>query len=56
MPTYPVKHTETGETKEFSMTMKEYDQWRKENPKWDKEWSKGTGGAVSGVGDVYKRQ
>jgi len=41
MPTYPVKHKETGETKEFSMTMKEYDQWRKDNPDWDKDWSKG---------------
>ena len=53
MPTYPVKHTETGETKELSMTMKEYDQWRQENPEWDKDWSQGAGGVVSGVGDVY---
>ena len=45
MPTYPVKHKETGETKELSMTMKQYDQWRKDNPDWDKDWQAGVGGA-----------
>ena len=48
MPTYPVKHKETGDTKEMIMSMKEYDQWRKDNPEWDKDWSKG----VAGVGEV----
>ena len=48
MPTYPVKNLKTGETKDLSMTMKEYDQWRKDNPDWDKDWSKG----VAGVGEV----
>ena len=48
MPTYPVKHKETGDTKEMIMSMKEYDQWRKDNPEWDKDWSKGVGG----VGEV----
>ena len=38
MPTYPVKHKETGETKEFRMTMKEYCQWKEDNPDWDKDW------------------
>ena len=41
MPTYPIKHKETGEKKELSMTMKEYDQWRKDNPEWDKDWQAG---------------
>ena len=40
MPTYPVKHKETGEEKELYMSMKEYDQWRVDNPDWDKDWSK----------------
>ena len=53
MPTYPVKNLKTGETKEIVMTMKQYDQWRKDNPDWDKDWSQGTGGTVSAVGDVY---
>ena len=50
MPTYPVKHKETGEEKELSMTMAAYDDWRKENPDWDKDWSKGCG-AVQEVGN-----
>ena len=50
MPTYPVKHKETGEKKELSMTMRAYDEWRKENPEWDKDWSKGVGGTAE-VGD-----
>ena len=41
MPTYPIIHKETGEKKELSMTMKEYDQWRKDNPEWDKDCQEG---------------
>ena len=41
MPTYPVKNDKTGEKKELSMTMKQYDQWRKDNPDWDKDWQAG---------------
>ena len=48
MPTYPLKHKETGETKELVMSMKQYEEWRKDNPDWDKDWSKG----VAGVGEV----
>tara|TARA_Y100001963_G_scaffold84157_1_gene116692 strand:- start:1110 stop:1361 length:252 start_codon:yes stop_codon:yes gene_type:complete len=55
MPTYPIKHKETGETKELIMSMTNYEQWRKDNPDWDKDWSQGSGGVVSSVGDVYSR-
>ena len=55
MPTYPVKNLKTGEQKELSMSMKKYDEWRKENPDWDKDWSQGSGGVVSGTGDVYSK-
>ena len=48
MPTYPVKHKETGETKELYMSMKEYDEWKKENPDWDKDWTAGIGGTIYG--------
>ena len=48
MPTYPVKHKETGETKTLSMSMKEYDQWKKDNPDWDKDWQAGVGGVTYG--------
>lgn len=50
MPTYPVKHKETGETKELSMTMIEYSQWRDDNKDWDKDWSQGCAG-IGEVGD-----
>jgi hypothetical protein len=50
MPTYPVKHQKTGETKELYMTIAQYDQWRKDNPEWDKDWSQGCAG-VGEVGD-----
>ena len=50
MPTYPLKHKETGETKELIMSMKEYDIWKTENPDWDKDWSNGCAG-VGEVGD-----
>ena len=54
MPTYPVKHKETGETKELSMTMKEYCNWKEENPDWDKDWMAGVAG-VGEVGEVYDK-
>ena len=54
MPTYPVKHKETGEKKELSMTMRAYDEWRKENPEWDKDWMAGVAG-VGEVGEVYDK-
>ena len=54
MPTYPVKHKETGETKELSMTMKEYCEWKDENPDWDKDWMAGVAG-VGEVGEVYDK-
>ena len=50
MPTYPVKNLKTGEKKELSMTISQYEQWRKENPDWDKDWAAGVA-AVGEVGD-----
>ena len=44
MPTYPVIHKETRQTKELSMSMLAYDEWRKDNPEWDKDWSQGCAG------------
>ena len=48
MPTYPLKHKETGEEKELVMTVKEYEIWKEENPEWDKDWSKG----CASIGEV----
>ena len=49
MPTYPVLNKNTGEKKELSMSMKDYDQWRKDNPDWDKDWNAGIGGHMDGT-------
>ena len=56
MPTYPVKHKETGEKKELSMTMKEYSEWRDANPDWDKDWQAGVGGACASQGINWKNK
>jgi hypothetical protein len=39
MATYPVIHKETGEQREVTMSVHEWDQWKKENPDWDRDWS-----------------
>ena len=54
MPPYPVKHKESAEKQELSMTMKAYDEWRKENPDWDRDWQAGVAG-VGEVGEVYDK-
>ncbi len=54
MPTYPVKHKETGEQKELSMSMIEYGEWREENPEWDKDWMAGVA-AVGEIGETYDK-
>ena len=51
MPTYPVINKTTGETKELSMTVAEYEQWKLDNPDWHKDWSAGVASSVSEVGD-----
>ena len=50
MPTYPLIHKESGEKKELSMTMKEYEQWCKDNPKWLRDYSDPS--TMPGVGEV----
>ena len=39
MATYPVKNTNTGETKEVVMSVHDWDQWKIDNPDWDRDWS-----------------
>lgn len=36
MATYPVKHKETGETKEIKMSVHDWGQWCKDNPDWER--------------------
>lgn len=39
MATYPIIHKKTGEQKEVSMSVHDWDQWKKDNPEWDRDWS-----------------
>ena len=55
MPMYSVKHLKTGEQKEMTMTIAQYEEWREENPDWDKDWMAGVASAVSGVGDYQNK-
>ena len=50
MATYPVKHKATGEQKEVSMSVTEWDQWKKDNPDWDRDWSDPS--TMPGIGEV----
>jgi hypothetical protein len=52
---YSVKHLKTGEQKEMTMTISQYEEWRKDNPDWDKDWMAGVATAVSGVGDYQNK-
>lgn len=36
MPQYEFKNSETGEVKELSLRISEYDQWKSDNPKWER--------------------
>jgi len=47
MPLYPVINKNTGETKELSMTISEWEKWKEENFKdgWDRNWSEGCASA-----------
>ena len=50
MATYPVVHTETGEQKEVSMSVHDWDQWCADNPNWSRDYSDPS--TMPGVGEV----
>jgi hypothetical protein len=39
LATYPVVNKVTGEQKEVSMSIHDWDQWKKDNSEWDRDWS-----------------
>ena len=39
MATYPVVNTKTGEQKEISMSVHDWDKWKDENPDWTRDYS-----------------
>ena len=39
MATYPVIHKETGEQKEVTLSVHDWDQWKKDTPEWIRDSS-----------------
>jgi len=39
MATYPIVNKKTGESKEVSMSVHDWDQWKKDNPEWTRDYS-----------------
>ena len=39
MATYPVINKVTGEQKEVTMSIFDWEKWKTENPDWDRDWS-----------------
>ena len=50
MATYPVVNTKTGEQKEVSMSVHDWDEWKEENPDWSRDYSDPE--TMPGVGEV----
>ena len=50
MATYPVVNMSTGETKEVSMSVHDWDKWKEENPEWTRDYSDPS--TCPGSGDV----
>lgn len=52
MPIYPVINRETGEKKELTLTIPQWEEWKEENYKdgWDRDWDEGCA-SVGEVGD-----
>ena len=56
MATYPVKHKETGETKEVEMSISEWSEWKKANPEWERYYTPdNTPGMGVEVGDMFNK-
>jgi hypothetical protein len=39
LATYPIINTVTGEQKEISISVYEWEQWKKDNSEWIRDWS-----------------
>lgn len=56
MATYPVVNKDTGEKKEVTMSVHEWEAWKNENPSWCRDWSDPSTCPSSGeVGEVYDK-
>ena len=53
---YPIINLKTGEQKEVSMSVHDWDQWREDNPDWSRDYSDPTTcPSVGEVGEVYDK-
>ena len=56
MAVYPVVNLKTGEQKEVSMSVHDWDQWKEDNPDWSRDYSDPTTcPSVGEVGEVYDK-
>ena len=56
MATYPVINKQTGEQKEVTLSVHDWDQWKQDNPEWERDWSDpSTCPAAGEFGEVYDR-
>ena len=56
MATYPVVNKITGEQKEVTMSVHDWDTWKKDNPEWERDWSDpSTCPSSAEVGEIYDR-
>ena len=55
MATYPVKHIETGETKDIVMSVHDWDQWKSDNPEWEKYYTPENAPKFGEVGDFQNK-
>lgn len=39
MPIYPIINKDTGEKKEITLSLDEWETFKKENPMWSRDWS-----------------
>lgn len=39
MPTYPIINKDTGEQKEITLSLDDWEIFKKENPMWSRDWS-----------------
>lgn len=56
LPTYPVVNKQTGEQKEVTMSVHNWDQWKQDNSQWERDWSDPSTCPASGeIGEVYDK-
>jgi|TARA_B100001094_G_C17721353_1_gene572127 hypothetical protein len=53
--TYPIKHKDTGETKEVKMSIHDWDQWCNDNPDWARYYTPENAPKFGEVGEVYDK-